>query len=653
MSREASSNASEGNSGCNGTNADGSVNNEANETNSDDSSSESGSANVPSLIEHFAARDTAERVQATKQQPRFAKEADNTSSTKQKLVRKLVKENQLPSGPDEYDDARDLAQSNIVERGVSRAVDDFNDRLAEQVRGRRRDDSQTDEEEVRDPTSPKVSPVAPITSVIQSAFDRMRPRRKSPEVATITIGSNVTTSVLGSSVYSQRQNSPILSASAKQRSSLLDATKEQFNSSMQAFAAPGSMLIQTVGLPQSKARAPKVQNPPSSHEVSEDSSDEVVDSDGQGLDEDELEAESRASAEESVSVEPDDEYIDESEKKVMEEAKVAEMIRRAEEAYSMPSDDGKRRAQQAMKGNYTRDSTTELVQKMNVSIEKISQQLQDLRKALQSTTYRHDSRNQISDTTIQEAPSDSYAPDHLTLTVTKEDFTHLHIIGQFNLGFILATRNNTDLFIIDQHASDEKINFERLQATTLMQNQRLVRPRQLELTAVDEEIILENQDILLRNGFVVDIDESGDVPVGQRVSLLSLPMSKETTFAPSDLQELIAMLADAPAHTSLKSIPRPTKIRKLLAMRACRSSIMIGKVMTRHMMQRLVARMGEIDKPWNCPHGRPTMRHVCGLEGVARWAEEEGEDGEERVDWNGWVEGALGMEDGADGDAEV
>lgn len=34
--------------------------------------------------------------------------------------------------------------------------------------------------------------------------------------------------------------------------------------------------------------------------------------------------------------------------------------------------------------------------------------------------------------------------------------------------------------------------------------------------------------------------------------------------------------------------------------------------------------MGEIDKPWNCPHGRPTMRHLCGL---GRWDE------------SGWLEG--------------
>ena len=57
----------------------------------------------------------------------------------------------------------------------------------------------------------------------------------------------------------------------------------------------------------------------------------------------------------------------------------------------------------------------------------------------------------------------------------------MRIVGQFNLGFIIAVRERQmdsdieDVFIIDQHASDEKYNFERLQAETVMQVQNLAR----------------------------------------------------------------------------------------------------------------------------------------------------------------------------------
>jgi len=44
----------------------------------------------------------------------------------------------------------------------------------------------------------------------------------------------------------------------------------------------------------------------------------------------------------------------------------------------------------------------------------------------------------------------------------QDDFRRMQIFGQFNLGFIIAGKGD-DLFIVDQHATDEKFNFERLQ----------------------------------------------------------------------------------------------------------------------------------------------------------------------------------------------
>ena len=49
----------------------------------------------------------------------------------------------------------------------------------------------------------------------------------------------------------------------------------------------------------------------------------------------------------------------------------------------------------------------------------------------------------------------------------------MEVVGQFNLGFIIA-RLSQDLFIVDQHAADEKYNFETLQRTTRLKPQKLV-----------------------------------------------------------------------------------------------------------------------------------------------------------------------------------
>lgn len=50
----------------------------------------------------------------------------------------------------------------------------------------------------------------------------------------------------------------------------------------------------------------------------------------------------------------------------------------------------------------------------------------------------------------------------------------MKIIGQFNLGFII-TKLGSNLFIVDQHATDEKYNYEELHQKTKLQVQRLIK----------------------------------------------------------------------------------------------------------------------------------------------------------------------------------
>ncbi|KAF4836908.1 DNA mismatch repair protein pms1 [Colletotrichum siamense] len=239
------------------------------------------------------------------------------------------------------------------------------------------------------------------------------------------------------------------------------------------------------------------------------------------------------------------------------------------------------------------------------------------------------------------------AEEVLSLIITKADFGNMTIVGQFNLGFIIAVRyasgkgaggsssSDDELFIIDQHASDEKYNFERLQSTTVVQSQRLVHPKQLELTALEEEIVMENIAALNTNGFLVDVDRSGNQPVGLRCKLLALPLSHGTTFTLSDLEELISLLGDHQSNEGV-SAPRPSKVRSMFAMRACRSSVMIGRALAHQQMEKLVRHMGELDKPWNCPHGRPTMRHLSGL---GSWDEIGWKEDKPGVDWATYARG--------------
>lgn len=108
------------------------------------------------------------------------------------------------------------------------------------------------------------------------------------------------------------------------------------------------------------------------------------------------------------------------------------------------------------------------------------------------------------------------------------------------------------------------------------------------------------------NGF-----DFADAPDGGLL-LTSVPFSKEVVFGEEDVLELASMLADSAAVAG-GGVPRPSKVGAMLAMRACKSSITMGKTLDHARMKRLLAGLSELRAPWSCAHGRPTLRHLCVL----------------------------------------
>ncbi|KZT67843.1 DNA mismatch repair protein MutL [Daedalea quercina L-15889] len=245
------------------------------------------------------------------------------------------------------------------------------------------------------------------------------------------------------------------------------------------------------------------------------------------------------------------------------------------------------------------------------------------------------------DVGISNVEDDARAAEALARVIDKSDFGCMEIIGQFNLGFIIGRRRKLrtpssteqtsggtldDLFIIDQHAADEKYNFETLQEATKIESQRLFQPQPLELAAADVLLVTENIDVLRRNGFEIEVDEDAVPGDGHRLHLVAQPTSKSTVFDMKDLEELLHLMQDRPTGQMV----RCSKARAMFAMRACRKSVMIGMPLNRQQMISVVRHMGTMDQPWHCPHGRPTMRHLSDISGTGRdWRKERREE----VDW--------------------
>jgi DNA mismatch repair protein PMS2 len=580
---------------------------------------------------------------------------------------------------------------------VPQRVQDFNAFMEQAREAGNADDAADEHEQTKSPEAgtpmeldpePQIPAITPGSQVaapgpVANAFDRMRPKRTPLQTAEITVGNQTTTTVIGSApMYKKRRiHEPVNSqAVASFGCSPLLAR------GLRNFAAPGTQVdFDSSDAQLQSPRRDTTLGGQANDDEAAFSDDELLSGASDNDDESEHSVEDVAEApalspkgdqEALVSDtiestppalqdddESDEDYLDEEAKKIREDEKVARLIQEAEEAAAKPSSQNLQRASQLLKNASGRkDSTLQLCCTLSPSIADIGLQAQ----ALAAVTTASQAQYQCQDNAIVKDELDStQAENKLSLTVTKADFDRMHIVGQFNLGFILAIRPASDnqdqdeLFIIDQHAADEKYNYERFSRTITLQSQRLVQPKTLDLTAVEQEVVLNHADALKANGFEVEIvstdneasEEDEEVTTTRTCRLLTLPTSHTTTFDLSDLSELLYLLSDAPTSSSV--IPRPKKVQRMLAMRACRSSIMVGKVLTLKQMERVVRHMGEMEKPWNCPHGRPTMRHLAGMgewrgwmEGIAIGGgeEEDAMDGIGGVtDWKGWLDSRKGL----------
>ncbi|KAI9352103.1 hypothetical protein BDR26DRAFT_797800 [Obelidium mucronatum] len=203
---------------------------------------------------------------------------------------------------------------------------------------------------------------------------------------------------------------------------------------------------------------------------------------------------------------------------------------------------------------------------------------------------------------------ESLAIEEFNRYISKTDFLEMRVLGQFNLGFIVVELRG-DLFIVDQHASDEKFNYEDLMTSWKFTTQRLISPMPLDLPAQTELLAIEHADILKKNGFEIMVDETR--MTGSRVHLVSIPQST-TTFGVADLEDLLHKINDCSTTSALEKV-KCSRVLAQLASKACRKSIMIGDALDMNTMEKVVRHLSGLEHPWNCPHGRPTMRHLLNM----------------------------------------
>jgi len=189
----------------------------------------------------------------------------------------------------------------------------------------------------------------------------------------------------------------------------------------------------------------------------------------------------------------------------------------------------------------------------------------------------------------------------------KHQIPELKIIGQVNKTYILA-ENIDGLFIIDQHASQERVNYERFMKqlkNNALSTQKLLSPVIFEANKTEQLAIIKHIRLLKRYGY--DIEEYG--PNAYRINTIPVIFNNALPIKLfKDVLDEIISFYDEKRDNSIKLIEEILDNR--IATKSCRASIKAGHEMTITEMRDLLNDLSKCDNPFTCPHGRPTIIRI-------------------------------------------
>ena len=182
---------------------------------------------------------------------------------------------------------------------------------------------------------------------------------------------------------------------------------------------------------------------------------------------------------------------------------------------------------------------------------------------------------------------------------------NLHPIGQIHATFIVA-QNEDGMYLIDQHAADERINYEKVKkefAEKEFVQVPMLIPITIEFPTSDFLIIKENLEYLKELGF--DIQEFGlnTININAHPSWIKNEYSDET----------IKSVMDMIIHEKNK-FDRLKFEERLIQTTACKMSVKANTPLSIESMENLLKRLEECDNPYNCAHGRPSIMNFNNYE---------------------------------------
>ena len=225
------------------------------------------------------------------------------------------------------------------------------------------------------------------------------------------------------------------------------------------------------------------------------------------------------------------------------------------------------------------------------------------REKYEEQTLKFDSYQEIEKTNPiiveeKEEPYETAKIEEFLEPSEKKEFPELHYVGVVHGTYIIC-QNESGMYMIDQHAAKERINYEfykeRLGNPTI-ETEHLLFPITLEFSTNEYIVLRENFKVLEDMGF--EVEEFGINSIIIKSHPTWLPKGYETEA----IKRILELISTLESKFSIE------KFNEAVAtMMSCKMAIKANEYVSEEEINELLKRLKNCQNPFNCPHGRPTI----------------------------------------------
>ena len=179
---------------------------------------------------------------------------------------------------------------------------------------------------------------------------------------------------------------------------------------------------------------------------------------------------------------------------------------------------------------------------------------------------------------------------------SEEGEREFRLIGQvFQTYWLIEFQK--ELFIMDQHAAHEKVNFEKMRKNYLEKPgiSQGILPKTMVFSAKEEELYEKTKDYFTHLGYRIRKEEE------KQYVLEGIPAD----FPSLDAEMLFHEILDALAEEG--NLSEAESVYNKIASMACKASVKGNQLLSFKEAEALVQKLFTLENPYACPHGRPTI----------------------------------------------